>query len=101
MKQNRASKLGRTSTASTVRRPSSTTAWADGAPKESLPVYAFDGETCSGFNALTDGSGLATFVRPNRSYLPAPQELVGFVREGSAGPSGRITGGRSACLPGG
>jgi RHS repeat-associated protein len=40
----------------------------DGAPNENLPVYAFDGETYTGFNTLTNASGEATFVLPIGSY---------------------------------
>ena len=40
----------------------------DGAQQEGLSVYAFDGETYTGFNGLTNASGLATFVLPSGSY---------------------------------
>jgi hypothetical protein len=40
----------------------------DGTPKEGLPVYAFVGETYTGFNTLTNASGEATFVLPVGSY---------------------------------
>jgi RHS repeat-associated protein len=40
----------------------------DGAPKEGLPVYAFDGETYTGFDASTNASGEGTFVLPIGSY---------------------------------
>jgi len=40
----------------------------DGAPKEGLPVYAFDDDSYIGFNASTNASGQATFVLPTGSY---------------------------------
>ncbi len=40
----------------------------DGTAKEGLPVYAFDGETYTGFNASTNAAGEATFVLPVGSY---------------------------------
>jgi RHS repeat-associated protein len=40
----------------------------DGTPKVGLPVYAFDGETYTGFNGVTNASGEATFVLPAGSY---------------------------------
>lgn len=40
----------------------------DGTPKEGLPVYAFDGETYTGFNGVTNAAGQATFVLPIGSY---------------------------------
>ncbi len=40
----------------------------DGAPKEDLPVYAFDDDTYTGFNASTNASGEVTFVLPIGSY---------------------------------
>ncbi len=40
----------------------------DGAPKEGLNVYAFDGATYTGYNKITNESGQAVFTLPLGSY---------------------------------
>jgi hypothetical protein len=40
----------------------------NGAPKEGVPVYVFDGSTYTGFNATTDANGDVTFTLPEGSY---------------------------------
>jgi len=40
----------------------------DGDPQEGLPVYAFDGETYTGYHGATDESGEAVFTLPQGSY---------------------------------
>lgn len=53
----------------TVSKPLTVTVQdTDGAPKEGLKVYAFDGTTYAGYNKTSDANGQAVFTLPQGNY---------------------------------